>query len=95
LIKLFFAFSSHLFSSLPGLTCSKFFNHSKYEHVTPPAFNKISGRITTPFLVKIYSAPTVVGPFAASAKILQLILSALYLLTDFSTAAGIKKSHGL
>jgi len=48
-----------------------------------------------PFLVKIYSAPTVVGPLAASAKILQLILSALYLLTDFSTAAGIKKSHGL
>ena len=60
--NLYLANSSHLFVILPGLMCSKFFNHSKYETVTPPAFNNISGNNIIPFDNKISSAAIVVGP---------------------------------
>jgi len=43
----------------------------------------------------ISSALIVVGPFAASDTTLHLYLFALYLLTVYSKAAGIKTSHSL
>jgi hypothetical protein len=63
--------------------------------VTPPALSNISGKINTFLFVNISEPAIVVGPLAASANILQLILSALYLLTALSSAAGIKISHYL
>lgn len=39
----------------PKRECCKFFNHSKYETVTPPAFAKMSGMMTTPRSDKILS----------------------------------------
>ena len=47
----------------------------------------------TPLDNNLSSAAIVVGPFAPSAIILQLNLSALLTLTVFSNAAGIKMSH--
>lgn len=91
-IKFFFDFYSHFLLSLPGLTWSRFFNHSKYEAVTPPALQRISGKNLAPFASKIYSAFIVVGPLAASTINLVSNLWALNLLIVFSKAAGIKKS---
>eukprot|EP00178_Gracilaria_changii_P017736 TRINITY_DN5058_c0_g2_i1.p1 TRINITY_DN5058_c0_g2~~TRINITY_DN5058_c0_g2_i1.p1 ORF type:complete len:122 (-),score=2.93 TRINITY_DN5058_c0_g2_i1:1076-1441(-) len=64
-IKFFLDFSYHFLRRRPHLTCSIFFNHSKYETVTPPPLHKTSGKKLTPFLSKIYSAARVVGPLAA------------------------------
>lgn len=60
--------------------------------MTPPALHKTSGKNFTPLDKRILSASIVVGPFAASTISLQLNLSALFLLTDFSKAAGTKIS---
>uniref|UniRef100_A0A2M4D9W9 Putative secreted protein n=1 Tax=Anopheles darlingi TaxID=43151 RepID=A0A2M4D9W9_ANODA len=43
--------------------------------------------------IRILSAAGVVGPLAASAMILALILPALSAVITFSTAAGMKMSH--
>ena len=46
-----------------------------------------------PLFIKISSAAKVVGPLAPSTTDLHYNFSALPLWTDFSTAAGTKKSH--
>ena len=43
-------FSSSLLCNLPNLILAKFFTHSKYETVTPPALAYKSGIITFLFL---------------------------------------------
>src|ERR1035438_8625495 len=48
--------------------------HSKYDTVTPPALHRMSGITSTPRANNSLSAPGVVGPLAASATILAVIL---------------------
>jgi len=50
----------------PYETWFRFFNHSKKETVTPPAFIYKSGTIKMLRSIKILSAAGVVGPLAAS-----------------------------
>lgn len=60
---------SYLKVSRPYDTWLIFFNHSKKDTVTPPAFVYRSGMIKTFFLIRISSAAGVRGPLAASAII--------------------------
>jgi len=50
----------------PYETWFKFFNHSKNDTVTPPAFIYKSGTIKMFLSIRILSAAGVVGPLAAS-----------------------------
>ena len=68
--------SSKRFSMRPKRTCERFFSHSKYDTVTPPAFRYMSGMTQTPFCRRIASPSAVIGPFAPSAMIFALIRGA-------------------
>ena len=63
--------------SLPYETWFKFFNHSKYETVTPPAFKYKSGMTKHLLATKILCPAGVIGPLAPSEMTLALILPAL------------------
>jgi hypothetical protein len=62
--------------------------------VTPPPLTKRSGQTIIPFLIRTSSPAKVDGPLAPSKTTLHYNLSALFLLIDFSTAAGTRISHG-
>lgn len=61
--------SSYFHVNRPYETWFKFFNHSKYETVTPPALMYKSGMTSRLRDWRILSAAGVVGPFAPSAMI--------------------------
>jgi len=67
--------------------------HSKYDTVTPPALQRISGIRNLPLLLRILSAIGVTGAFAASAINFALTESAFDLLIWFSSAAGMRISQ--
>lgn len=78
----------------PYETWFKFFNHSKKETVTPPAFKYKSGMTKHLLLTRILWPAGVIGPFAPSEITLALILAALSAVITFSLAHAPRISHG-
>lgn len=86
-----------IFSSLAKTSTSLHFSlvrpwiHSKYEPVTPPALDRMSGTSGMPRFASEASASGVVGPFAISTIAFARILRTFFLVSTPSSAAGISR----